>query len=188
MFGLFINWDSILILSFGWWHGNELDLCFFIDFGLFAPCDLYLGLWRLLCCWAWILIKFYDLGFWSLCFALVYLLDIKLGLILVVNLGLFIKLGLNYKILNLDLIGFILIYHIWTIFVFVWALRTYWLSINYDTWSTKFHGTKWNSKSYKWNVELVVSLLGTFLISHLYLVLFLLISVNIYLCINIYFV
>ena len=37
------------------------------------------------------------------------------------NLGLFIKLGLNYKILNLDLIGFILLYHIWAIFVFAWA-------------------------------------------------------------------
>ena len=69
------------------------------------------------------MIKFYDLGFdlCVLCFGLIYLLDIKLGLILIVNLGLFIKLGLNYKILNLDLIGFIFIYHIWTIFVFAWA-------------------------------------------------------------------
>ena len=124
MFGLFINWDSILILSFGWWHGNELDLCFFFitfGLGLFALCDLYLGLWRLLCCWAWILIKLYDLGCWSLCFGLVYLLDIKLGLILVVYLGLFIKLGLNYKILNLDLIGFILVTHLCYFFVFAWA-------------------------------------------------------------------
>ena len=115
---------------------------FFYRLGLFAPCNLYLGLWRLLCCWAWILIKLYDLGCWSLCFGLVYLLDIKLGLILVVNLGLFIKLGLNYKILNLDLIGFILIYYIWTIFfLHGLVLRTCWLSIN--LWHVK-HEISWN--------------------------------------------
>ena len=48
-------------------------------------------------------------------------MHVKLSLGLVVDLSLLIKLSLNYTILNLDLIGFIFIYHIWTIFVFAWA-------------------------------------------------------------------
>ena len=62
--------------------------------------------------------------------------------------------------LNLGLNNYFVLYiffdiYIWTIFVFAWTLS--WVRI-YDTWSMEFHERKWDSKSYKWSIELFISL------------------------------
>ena len=49
-------------------------------------------------------------------------------MVLVVDLGLHVKLGLDYEILNLSLMGFILIYHV--LGLISWA---YILAINLET-------------------------------------------------------
>ena len=108
----FLNYCTIekspLILSFGWWHGNELDLCFFIDLAYLLRA---ISIWDFEGC--------YVVGLGFLLNFMIWASDLcVLGLFiywisnLVVNLGLFIKLCLNYKILNLDLIGFILVTHL----------------------------------------------------------------------------
>ena len=61
----------------------------------------------------------------------------KFDLILIVDLILYIKLDLNYEILNLDLIKFILICHIWDLVDYVYIL-----TINLKFWTKAY--SRWD--------------------------------------------
>ena len=62
---------------------------------------------------------------------------LKFDLILIVDLILYIKLGLNYEILNLGLIKFILICHIWDLVDYIYIL-----TINLEFWTKAY--SRWD--------------------------------------------
>ena len=57
---------------------------------------------------------------------------------MVVDLGLQIKLSLDYEILNLDLMGFILIYHILSLINWVYILAINLEMLYYDLWHVRY--------------------------------------------------
>ena len=59
---------------------------------------------------------------------------LKFDLILIVDLILYIKLGFNYEILNLGLIKFIFICHIWDLVDYVYIL-----TINLEFWTKAYN-------------------------------------------------
>ena len=86
---------------------------------------------------------------------------------------------------------FVLEYLLWILYIsrylhlnyFCFCMNPFCNSVSwvwiYDTWRMEFHEKKWDLKSCKWSIELVISLLGYTFYFSLIFDLFLLVSVNI---------